>query len=77
MPKIIFMPCVIRNAIASESASPIQPVLSSHSFLRMISDFGVPLLAVGPGTKIMHTTKTITAGATSDMSMRRYVGMAS
>jgi hypothetical protein len=71
------MPWVIRKAMASDSARPIQPVLSSHSFLRMMSDFGVPLLAVGPGTKIKHTRKTIAAGATSDTSMRRYVGMRS
>jgi hypothetical protein len=76
-PNMSFMPCVIRKAVASESARPIQPMFSSHSFLRQMSALGVPLLAVGPGTKTKHTTKMMAAGATSVTRMRSHVGMVS
>lgn len=76
-PNSSFMPCVIRKAVASESASPIQPVFHSHSFLLQIKDLGVPRLAVGPGTKMMHTRKMIAAGMTSPMTANSHVGMVS
>jgi hypothetical protein len=76
-PKINFMPCVIMKAVASESASPIQPMFHSHSFLRQMSALEVPLLAVGPGTKTMHTTKMMPAGAMSETTTRSHVGMVS
>ena len=65
------------NAVARERASPIQPVFNSHSFRLHISDFGVPLLAVGPGTKIKQTKKIITPGAIKEQSMRSHVGIVS
>jgi hypothetical protein len=72
-----FMPWVIRKAVARERARPIQPVLSSQSFLRQMSDFGVPRLAVGPGTKSRQTMKMMAAGATRLQKMRSHVGMRS
>jgi hypothetical protein len=76
-PKMSFMPWVIMNAVASESASPIQPMFHSHSFLRQMSALEVPLLAVGPGTKTMHTTKMMPAGAMSETTMSSHVGIVS
>lgn len=65
------------NAVASESASPIQPVFHSHSFLLQMSDFAVPRLAVGPGTKMMDTTKTMAAGIMRAMRTKSHVGIVS
>jgi hypothetical protein len=76
-PKISFMPWVIMNAVASDRASPIQPMFHSQSFLRQMSALGVPRLAVGPGTNTMHTTKMMPAGATRATRMSSHVGMVS
>lgn len=76
-PKRFFMPCVMRNAVARESARPIQPVFHSQSFLLQISDFGVPRSAVGPGTQMRHTMKTMAAGAMRDTTTRSHVGIIS
>jgi hypothetical protein len=42
-----------------------------------MSDLGVPLLAVGPGTNIMHTRKTMAAGMTSPITAMSHVGIVS
>jgi hypothetical protein len=76
-PNMSFIPCVIMNAVASESARPIQPIFHSQSFLLQISALDVPLLAVGPGTKSMHTTKMMPAGAINETRIRSHVGMVS
>jgi hypothetical protein len=76
-PNNSFMPWVIMNAVASESASPIQPVFHSHSFLLQMSDFAVPRLAVGPGTKMMDTTKTMAAGMMKATRTKSHVGIVS
>jgi hypothetical protein len=52
-------------------------VFHSHNFLRQMSDLGVPLLAVGPGTNTMHTKKTTAAGITSPMTAMSHVGIVS
>lgn len=71
------MPCVMRNAVASESARPIQPVFHSQSFLLQMSDLGVPRSAVGPGTQTRHTIMTMAAGAMSETTTRSHVGIIS
>lgn len=71
------MPCVIMNAVARERARPIHPVFHSQSFLLQINDLGVPLLAVGPGTKIRQTMRMMAAGATSEIITRSHVGIVS
>ena len=77
LPNMSFMPCVIMKAVARERARPIQPMFHSQSFLLQMSDLGVPLLAVGPGTKTMHTTKMMPAGITSETSTSSHVGIVS
>lgn len=77
LPKMSFIPCVIMKAVASERQRPIQPVFSSHSFLLQMSALGVPLLAVGPGTKIMQTKKTMAPGAMSATTTSSHVGIIS
>lgn len=72
-----FMPWVIMKAVARDRARPIHAVFHSQAFLRQMSAFGVPRLAVGPGTKIRHTTKVMKAGAMSAMRTRSHVGMVS
>jgi hypothetical protein len=42
-----------------------------------MSDLGVPLLAVGPGTKTIHTMKMVAAGMTSPMMAMSHVGIVS
>lgn len=74
-PNKSFMPWVIMNAVARDRASPIQPVFHSHSFLLQISAFDVPRLAVGPGTKMMHTKKTMPAGMTRATTTKSHVGI--
>ena len=71
------MPCVIIKDVASDKARPIQAVFHSQNFLRHIKLFGVPLLAVGPGTKIRQTKKVTIAGITSPMTINSHVGMVS
>jgi hypothetical protein len=65
------------KAVASESPRPIQAVFHSHSFLRIISDIGVPFLAVGPGTKIKQTRNVMAAGATRPTTTSSHVGIVS
>lgn len=65
------------KAVARERANPIQPVFHSHNFLLQISDLDVPRLAVGPGTKMMHTRKMIAAGMMSPITTMSHVGMVS
>lgn len=76
-PNSNFMPWVTKNAVASDNASPIQPVFHSQSFLLQMSDFGVPRLAVGPGTKTMQTRKMMAAGITSETTTNSQVGIIS
>ena len=71
------MPWVTKNAVASDNASPIQPVFHSQSFLLQMSDVGVPRLAVGPGTKTMQTRKMMAAGITSETTTSSQVGIIS
>lgn len=68
---------MIIKAVARDRARPIQAVFHSQIFLLQIRDFGVPRLAVGPGTKIKQTTKVMAAGATSPQTTRSHVGIVS
>ena len=51
-PNRFFIPSVKKNAEATARQMPMRAVLSSHSFRRQSSDFGTPLEALGPGTKM-------------------------
>jgi hypothetical protein len=77
LPKSSFMPWVSINAVAIESARPIQPAFHSQILRRHTRDFGVPLPTVGPGTKTSETTKTIAAGITKPTTMSSHVGIVS
>lgn len=76
-PKSSFIPCVTMKAVASESASPIQAVFHSHTFLLNMREVGVPFLAVGPGTKTKQTMKVMAAGMTRATTTSSHVGMVS
>lgn len=75
-PKRFFIPWVIMNAIARESASPDHAVFHSQIFLFQIKDLEVPL-AVGPGTRTRQTTNVMAAGMTKATRTSSHVGIVS
>lgn len=62
LPNMFLRACVVKKAVASDSASPAQPFSNSQS-LSAITSLRFMCRAVrGPGTKIAMTTSMITAG---------------
>lgn len=70
LPNRFFIPCVKKNAAATARQRPIRAVLSSHSFRLQRSDFGTPLEALGPGTKMRQIRTMRMAGIIKETTTR-------
>jgi hypothetical protein len=57
-----FNPWVTMNAPDRATPSPSHPVLASQAFRQKLCERGVPLAAVGPGTKMRQMIPMIAAG---------------
>lgn len=63
LPYKVFNPSVAINTEAAVRPRPIHPAFHSQSLYLQITDRGVDLGRVEPGTRIRAATKMITAGA--------------
>lgn len=62
LPNKFFIPSVNKKVVARANASPSQPACHSQSLSLYITDLGVPLPTLGPGTEKRHMRKMTTAG---------------
>ena len=62
-----------KNVVARPSASPIQAVFHSHSFILHIRDFGTSCDSPGPGLKTSVTKAVMIAGIINAIVTRRPV----
>ncbi len=70
---IFLSPSVKKKVVAKASASPIQAVFHSHSFILHMRDFGAPCETPGPGVNTNATKAVMRAGMTNAMVTKRPV----